>query len=368
MRTGKLLPIYENDPNDIKIVYHALQTIDKSRNGSVNEEYLIDVEDCGAAYRFLMALLAVTPGRWLLTGTSRLLERPILPLVNFLNAAGANIRKTDSGWQIDGAELQIDNFEIDISLTSQFASAVMLIRQKPKGRRRESTKARKHEANKKLTHFRSNALTLSCSPYIKMTQTILDKFSPVMLHLADWSTAVFWLANALLKQKAHYLMKDLHFDNLQGDAEIVTWFKKYGLQLIDNENGIEVKHIHNFDISCQKIDVTRTPDIAQILATLAVCYPFELTLFGLKNINLKESHRLDIMVHELSKFTPIIKHSENKITIQKRTKPLPQLFHFDSYNDHRFVMAWLLFQNAGTVNINNKECIKKSYPTFFSIL
>jgi len=198
-----------------------------------------------------------------------------------------------------------------------------------------------------------------------MTEAILQEqnlFHSQLLNLADWSAAVFWIADALLKPNAHYLLKDLHFDKLQGDADIVPWFIKWGLSCVENEFGIEVRHIINIDIVKEQIDVAHTPDIAMILATVAVCYPFELTLSGLKNLNLKESNRLDIMVNELSKFTKIVKHSENKITIHKRIKDLPKEFHFDSYNDHRFVIAWSLFNNFGNVNINNPDCIKKSYP------
>ena len=181
--------------------------------------------------------------------------------------------------------------------------------------------------------------------------------------LADWSAAIFWIADALLKPNAHYFLKNLHFDGLQGDAAIIpSFFIKYGLSFQENKLGIEVRHINRVEISKQNIDVTHTPDIAMILATLAVCYPFELTLLGLKNLNLKESKRLDIMIEELSKFTTIEKHSEACITIHKRTRELPAKFCFDSYNDHRFVMAWSLFKNYGTVHITNLECVKKSYP------
>ena len=101
LKSGTLLPIFENDPNDIKIVYNALKIIDLQKKSRVGEECMIDVRDCGAAYRFLMALLAATKGKWILTGTPRLLQRPILPLVNFLNARGAKIEKTNLGWRID---------------------------------------------------------------------------------------------------------------------------------------------------------------------------------------------------------------------------------------------------------------------------
>jgi len=346
LRTGALLPVFDDDPNDIKIVFNALQRIDSQKQNRVGERCVIDVEDCGAAYRFLMALLAITPGRWLLTGTQRLLERPVLPLVNFLNLQGANIQKTKTGWHIEGKELKVDNVEIDTTETSQFASAIMMVH--GLGVTRYAQKNR--------------------NPYICMTETILqiscrDTINYIAT-LSDWSAAVFWLANALLKPDAHYLLKDLHFDKLQGDAGIAPLFIDLGLTFTESEHGIEVKHITYIDIPKQQIDVANTPDIAMILATLSVCYPFELTLSGLKNLNLKESRRLDIMIDELSKYTTINKLSSDAISVNKRTKELPKSFHFDSYNDHRFVMAWSLFKNFGTVSIENSDCIKKSYPSF----
>ena len=345
LRNRKLLPVFEDDPNDIKIVYKALKVIDSANETSVN---LIDVEDCGAAYRFLMALLAATKGKWLLTGTQRLLQRTILPLVNFLTAKGVKIEKNEAGWMIEGVDLQIDNCDIDTQETSQFTSALMLI----------------SEQSSCLPVFLS-----SCpqNPYIKMTQTLLQTNNlSAFLTLADWSAAVFWLANALLTPNANYLLENLHFDGLQGDAVIVKWFEKFGLLFTENEKGIEVKHIKNVDIPRQIINVKEIPDIALVLAVLSVCYPFELTLNGLKNINLKESNRLDILVKELSKFTTIIINSDDSITIHKRKTALPNAFHFDSYNDHRFVMAWSLFNNYGTVEIENADCVKKSYPNFLN--
>jgi len=351
IRTEKLLPVYENDSNDIKIVYNALRTIDSQKKTSIEEECVVDVKDCGAAYRFLMALLSATHGKWRLTGTPRLLERPILPLVNFLTKHGAKIRKTKLGWSIEGCELQIDNIKIEASETSQFVSAIMLLQAKSKNRKSQIVNRKPQIVN----------------PYIRMTEAILrmqDLHNSLLPKLADWSAAAFWLANALLNPNTHYLLKDLHFDKLQGDAEVVSFFMKWGLTFTENELGIEIKHINHIEITKQNIDVTYIPDTTMILATLAVCYPFELTMSGLKNLNLKESKRLDILVGELSKFTTIEKHSESIITIHKRLQKLPELFHLNSYNDHRFVMAWSLFKNFGNVVIENPECIRKSYPEF----
>ena len=359
------MPVFEEDPNDIKIVHNALKTIDYQRKNNITEELVIDVQDCGAAYRFLMAVLATTKGKWLLTGTNRLLQRPILPLVQFFNAKGASIEKVEAGWRIEGKDFEINSFEIDTTETSQFASAVMMVK-KEKGERKKAEKQKSGKAAENsygLAVLRSYGLL---NPYIKMTQILLDEFDNClkMAMLADWSAAVFWLANAMLTPNAHYFLKDLHFDELQGDETIASWFEKWGVCFTEKENGIEVKRCHSIEIPEQKINVAQTPDLAMILAVLSVCYPFTLEMTGVKNLNLKESNRLDIMIKELLKFTKIEKHSEDAITIYKRTEELPKTFHFDSYNDHRFVMAWSLFKNYGNVNIINSECVKKSYPTF----
>ncbi|MCL2435508.1 MAG: hypothetical protein FWD09_05145 [Lentimicrobiaceae bacterium] len=375
LKTGTLLPVFENDPNDIQIVYNALKTIDLQKKNRVGEECIIDIQDCGAAYRFLMPLLATTPGTWLLRGTPRLLQRPILPLVIFLNEHGADIEKTDLGWRIEGEELQINDFDVDTAETSQYVSALLMIKgEKEKG---EKEKARKHEGDEIISPSNFEGVSgaagrgsLYRNPYIKMTETIVHGRGKARLAptLSDWSAAIFWLANALLYPNAHYFLKNLHFDNLQGDANVAKYFKKWGIHFTENEYGIEIKHVRHIKIAKQQIDVAQTPDVAMVLAVLSVCYPFELTMSGLKNLNLKESNRLDIMVNELSKFTAIDQHSEDAITIHKRTNELPKTFHFDSYNDHRFVMAWSLFRNFGKVDIQHPECVEKSYPDFLTII
>jgi 3-phosphoshikimate 1-carboxyvinyltransferase len=365
LKTGTLLPVFAHDPNDIMVVYNALKVIDSNKKAPIDGECVIDVEDCGAAFRFLMAALATTKGKWLLTGTKRLLQRPILPLVNFLNFRGAKIQQTKSGWHIEGEELKIDDFEIDTSETSQFASAVMMVWGERRKQKAESRKQKGEQSPSNFEGVPEGRGHLYLNPYIEMTRSILQipnlAVSP-LLGYADWSAAVFWLARALLTPNAHYLLKNLHIDGVQGDAVMAKWFAKWGLDFTEHDNGIEVKHTHHYEIPKQSIDVAQTPDIAMILAVLATCYPFQLTLSGLKNINLKESNRLDILVHELSRFTTINKHSGNKITIHRRIREMPNSFHLDSYNDHRFVMAWSLFKNFGTVIIKNADCVKKSYP------
>ena len=56
----------------------------------------IDLHHSGTALRFLTAYFAVTEGEWELTGSERLCERPIKPLVDALREMGADIEYIDS--------------------------------------------------------------------------------------------------------------------------------------------------------------------------------------------------------------------------------------------------------------------------------
>src|SRR5512143_1463368 len=51
----------------------------------------LDAGDSGTAARFLAALAAAVPGRYRLTGSRRLTERPMAELVHSLQAAGARV-------------------------------------------------------------------------------------------------------------------------------------------------------------------------------------------------------------------------------------------------------------------------------------
>ena len=96
----QIMEVHDNDAEDVKTVQQALITI-RDHRGS-NSITTIDLKDCGAGYRFMMAVLVLMEGNWLLTGTARLLERPIMPLVYSLRRIGAEIEEDPMGWNIIG--------------------------------------------------------------------------------------------------------------------------------------------------------------------------------------------------------------------------------------------------------------------------
>ena len=92
----------------------------------------IYVGHAGTAFRFMTSFLAVQKtGSWILTGSSRMKERPIGVLVNALKSMGAKIKYIENeGYpplQITGTSKLKKSVCIDAGVSSQYISSLLLI-------------------------------------------------------------------------------------------------------------------------------------------------------------------------------------------------------------------------------------------------
>src|SRR5262249_904052 len=98
--------------------------------GAGDREGELDAGESGTAARFLASLWAVTRGKFVLSGASRLRERPMTALVEALSPAGARISfRGGPGllpFAIEGAILSSRSVTVDASQSSQFLSALLL--------------------------------------------------------------------------------------------------------------------------------------------------------------------------------------------------------------------------------------------------
>ena len=346
-----------DDSEDVWVVFHALnifkQNINKSLQNIDNNFITINVKDCGAGYRFMMAVAAVTPGRWLLTGTKRLLERPILPLVNALKSAGADIEPCAEGWKIRGKELHARALTIDCSQSSQLASALLLV-----GDRLG------------LQELTVVPTPPPSAPYWELTRRMVEarrQGLPVRRE-ADWSTAAFWYAFLAANITIDTLtLKDLHLDTLQGDAVVAEWFRGFGIRSEQTAEGVKISRV---TIDCNPVEnntfhLYNHPDLAPVMAATAVFCHRTVTLSGLSNLNRKESRRMDLLCELLSHFCSLQRQDDETLTVDgtsfiTNSKPII----FNPQNDHRMAMAAALLSLHFPIVVTDIDCVKKSYPQF----
>ena len=356
--TGEVLGVSERESSDVQVTYRALEMIRQTTGAAENT--VIDVADCGAAYRFLMALLSVTPGHWLLTGTPRLMERPVEELAEVLSGIGADIQRVSDGWLIAGKDLQADALTVNCARSSQFASALLLISPKI--------------GLKTLHIVPADAGSLS---YVRMTLACLrDRVEvpaitevPAQLgRSGDWSAAVFWYAMALLHPEEEYELVGLSLPSIQGDSVVAEWFTSLGVTSIATDRGMRVFRSSQVCAPAREFDMTDCPDLVPVMTALACLLPADFTFSHTRNLQYKESNRIQALHEQLLPFAEIFDIKENSFRIKGKPKSdwpsLPRSFH--TYNDHRLAMAFLLFGKE--FELDDAQCLRKSYPALISIL
>lgn len=345
---GDFEPDFQNvsDSNDTRILADAISEI---KNG----KRVIDIADCGTAARFLTTFLACRSGNWLLTGSERMKQRPIKPLVDALRRLGANIQYAEKeGFlplKIEGKPLSGGKVQIGMSQSSQFASSLLLAAPMwPQGLELEliGEKASFPYLGMTLAMMRQfgadigqskNVVKAAHSPY-KPYQFVIE---------ADWSAASYWYEIAALSEDCEIHLRGLTLPSLQGDAVIAEWMSQLGVVTFMEKETLVLRKAP-FVKRPLKFDFSAHPDLYPTLAATCAGLGVEAEFVGIDNLHLKESDRVVAMQAELAKLGQ---------------RPV----HFCAHNDHRIVMALApLAMRIGTVTFDHPEVVMKSYPKFWS--
>jgi len=336
-----------------------------------------DAGDAGTVFRFLTAVLSVTPGRWYLTGSNRMKQRPVAPLVEALKALGAEINYIENeGFaplSITGKKLRGGKVKIDSGISSQFISALMMI-----------------------APILSEGLELSIQgervswPYITLTANLMKDcgaevvFSNNIITIrpssyyvqkdlseGDWSAASYWFSLVSLKPESSLILKGLKKDSYQGDSILTMLFRNLGVHSHWTEQGLLLEHTDN-DVNNLFIDLRSNPDLAPALAVACAGKNINAVITGLQTLVIKESNRLDALQSELHKlgYVCIVKGNDslhihalgNNNTYQSDES----LIGINTYNDHRIAMALsILAIKRGAIIIRDYDVVNKSYPDFW---
>ena len=353
------------------------------RHGTSNLFYC---HNAGSVARFLLALLAVTPGQWRLTGDDRLKQRPMLPLIQCLRHMGCTIVCTEEeGFlplDITGFTPQYRMAEIDPNESSQYVSAMMLI-----------------------GCLLPNGLTLTLTdraasrPYIEMTCVLLtqagikNSVSPnrrvyrveslpadtqhkkqVVNIEPDWSSASYIYAAACLVPGLRIRMQGLSYSHsTQGDRVAKELFAQLGVETQElrspyraNTRSIAIvgtgKHPDSFEYNF--IDC---PDLLPAVLVSCAALGMKARLRGIKNLRIKESDRISALKEELEKMGATITQTATEVRLAAAgLKPCASI---STHNDHRIAMAFgvltLIFPN---MVIEEPEQVSKSFPDFWKQL
>ena len=341
----------------------------------------INCRDAGTLTRFIIPLCAAqADGKFYITGSKRMCERPLAPLLKVLQQQGAEFEFLQQQYcmplLMKSHGLKGGEVEIDISQSSQFLSGLLI-----------------------AAPLAKTALTVlpqkvENKPYVKMTKEMMKDFAsqrftphPSLPPLSslhelggkepghqlrdrnyyiepDASTASYFFAIAALTQGRIHV-PNLPRNGLQGDTKFLNLLEQMGCQVLEENNGITVTGPKKLK-GLGTVSMAGFSDTFMTVAALAVFCDKPTTLTGLAHTRLQESDRVSVMAEELGKLGVKIETSEDSITIYP-SQPAGTIVQ--GHNDHRIAMSLAVIGvKVPDIVIDGAECVAKTCPRFFEML
>tara|TARA_B110000046_G_scaffold73894_1_gene81760 strand:- start:1099 stop:2325 length:1227 start_codon:yes stop_codon:yes gene_type:complete len=341
-----------------------------------NNESIIDIDHAGTAMRFLTAFFSVKPNsEVVLTGSTRMQDRPIELLVEALRSLGAEIKYVNKkGFpplKITGKKIDFSQVALPANISSQYISALMLI-------------APSLENGLEIDLIGET----TSIPYVKMTQTLLNnlgfktffnnnkiKISPadkITLNQwtveSDWSSASYFYSVVAIANASEITLESYYSESLQGDSDLVSIYNKIGVTTVFNNGSITLSKTPDFALpKVLDLDLRNTPDLAQTIAVSCFGLGVDCNLTGLHTLKIKETDRLEALRIEFKKLGAIISITNNSLEL-RFSGVINRNISINTYNDHRMAMAFAPLGIKVPIVINNSEVVSKSYPGFWKDL
>lgn len=329
----------------------------------------IEFQNSGTSMRLFGGLVALGSGDYILTGSRRMCERPMQPLLDSLNRIGIPARSRNNNGcppvVITGGRSSGGRTTIDCSVSSQYLSALLLI-------------APCLEQGLIIDVVKGPV----SKPYIDMTVDIMNAFGIGLkqsghVHYEvpggqayqagkhqvepDGSQAgYFWAAAAITgtRVKVHGITRA----SRQGDIGLADMFAQMGCKVDDETDGIAVT---GGDLTAVEVDMANMPDVVPTLAVAAAFARGTTVIHNVAHLRAKECDRLAAVTCELGKMGIDAHATDNELRIVGGT---PSGADIETYNDHRIAMSFAIAGLKATgVRIADPGCVAKSFPNYWDV-
>ncbi len=323
----------------------------------------------GTSLRLLLSTAALARGETILTGSSRLQERPVGELVRALRDLGVQ----------------------DISASKDNFPPVHLRSQGMKGGKARLTGRESSQYLSSLLLAAPYAGTeveievdgsIVSSPYVDLTLEVMDRFGvrveregysrfkvPVGpgYRPADYqvegdasSASYFWSAAAVT---GGTVATENVFpeSSLQGDMSFLDLLEKMGARV-----GKEARRavVQGRTLAGIEADMSAMPDMVPTLAALALFAKGKTVIRNVAHLRLKESDRLQAVSEEWLRLGARIEELPDGLIIEGSV-PLNGAL-CDPRNDHRLAMSLAVIGlRVPGIRIRQAECVNKSFPLFW---
>ncbi|QYE97584.1 3-phosphoshikimate 1-carboxyvinyltransferase [Paraclostridium sordellii] len=339
---------------------------------------ILDVGNSGTTIRLMMGILAGNEFESTIVGDDSIGRRPMKRVTDPLRLMGCEIEgKDDANYTpitIKGGNLTGIDYKMPVAsaqvkssiiLASLYANSPSTIIEKAKSRNHTEIMLNSFGAN-----IKSNDLNININP-IEELYSIGDISVP-----GDISSAAFIIVAASIVKGSEVTILNVGLNetrtgildvlkNMNGNFEV------FNRRLVGGELVGDIVVRYSEDLASTTIDsdlIPRLIDEIPVIAVLATQANGDTIIKDAKELKVKESNRIQVVVDNLKRMGADIEELEDGMIIKGKRKLKGA--KISTFNDHRIAMA---FSIAGLicesdVELDNTMCIDISFPGYFELL
>lgn len=324
----------------------------------------------GTSFRLLMPVLALAGGRFLMTGTPRMLERPVGPLVDALGELGVKISCVHDNGRPPVQILSngISGGEVGISgeASSQFISALLLsapLAQKDIHIKIEETLVSKPYVDLTLDVMSAFGVRVERDGYCTFRVPAGQRYEHRTYRVSgDASSAsYFWAAAAVTGTSV--TTENMNLESRQGDLRLLEILEAMGCLVT---RGTDQVSVHGGALRGIEVDMGAMPDVVPTLAAVALFADGKTAIQNVAQLRYKESDRLSAVTQEFRKLGAHVEEFDDHLIIHGGVNLRGATV--DPHDDHRIAMSLAV---AGLrvpgIHIQNRSCVNKSFPSFWEL-
>lgn len=345
-------------------------------HGLLAPSSVLNVGNSGTTMRLLSGILSGQNFTTELTGDASIQKRPMARVITPLTFMGGSVESLRGNGCaplcITGKHLKGIHYQSPVS-SAQVKSCVLLAGLYAEGETTvtEPFLSRNH-SELMLRSFGaeifSEGTTVSIQPEPKLT-------GQKVVVPGDISSAAYFIAAALLIPGSELLIKNVGINptrdgilkvcaQMDADIQVLNPRVQCGEDVAD----LLVKHSSLKGTVIEGALIPTLIDELPVLAVLAAFAEGTTMIRDAQELKVKESNRLDIMVHHLSAMGADVVPTEDGMIITGGKTLYGAVL--DSYLDHRIAMAFAIAGMAaeGETEITRADCVDISYPGFYKDL
>ena len=328
---------------------------------------VLNARQSGTTSRFILPLLALGQGRYVLDGHAQMRARPFDDLIGALTMLGARVEGTTLPMTVFGnGGLNGGTVEIPGSVSSQFLSGLLLsapYADEPVHIEIVGDLVSKPYVDLTLATMESFGVDVDRDEYRRFTVPNRGYRATDVVIEPDASAASYFFAAAAITGGL-VRVEGLGVGTIQGDLRFVDVLEQMGAEVVRSDDATEVRG--SGKLRGVIVDMADISDTAQSLAIVAPFADGPVQVTGIGFIRKKETDRIAAVVNELRRLGIHATEDDDGFTVHPGQ---PQPARVETYDDHRMAMSFaVLGLVAPGIEIANPGCVAKTFPDFFSVL